>query len=105
MLAGILDVHHYTTFSHTAHISGWRDTHRALIISIISGSLWIFALSMTMTEFAAGYGCMHSSKSPMNCLNVSAVNAPGIILHHRMPDKPSAGSIEYLWGTRQQSGL
>ncbi len=64
--------------------------------SRICCALWIAQLSMTMTDFAAGNGCMLPKRSSTNCVNSSVLNEPSTIIHSMMPSSVIAGRIEYL---------
>jgi len=62
-----------------------------------SSLLWIAQLSMTRTEFAAGYGFIKSRRSRIKSINVSFVNEPSRILMCRIPSSLEiAGRMENL---------
>ena len=71
--------------------------HRSWIACKISGCLCIEQLSITITEFRAGYGCMKSSNSLMKSRKVAELNEPSTIFMCMMPScKEMAGRTENL---------
>lgn len=71
-------------------------TYLIWIRSKISGRLWMRALSITMTEFGRGKGCIWSSRCETNSWNRDAVKDPSTILAKMIPSRLNAGSNEYL---------
>ncbi len=53
-------------------------------------------LSITMTEFGAGNGCIFPRRSLMNIVKSSVLKEPSMIMHSIMPSRVIAGRIEYL---------
>ena len=92
----------FTTHSSVVHslahvICSATMYYLASIKSWMSGCLWILQLSITITEFRAGYGCMLSSKHSTNWVKVSVQNDPSTISQCRMPSKSeSVGRTEKL---------
>lgn len=72
------------------------QTHLDSMSSMISGDLWMEQLSMTMTDFGAGNGCIFRRRSLMKAMNNSALKEPSMIVHSIMPSRVIAGKIEYL---------
>ena len=73
----------------------WK-AYRSRIISWMSSDLWIWQLSITITEFGPGNGFMCSKSPSMKCAKVSFVNEPSTISRARIPSSESAGKMEYL---------
>ena len=64
---------------------------------VISGLLWIQQLSITITEFGEGKGCIQSRVLSMNLWNVVVSKAPSMMSQWSTPSSSdSAGSTEYL---------
>ena len=63
----------------------------------MSGCLWMQQLSITITEFGAGNGCIWSRVHSMNLWNFSVSKEPSMMSQWRTPSsRDSAGSTEYL---------
>lgn len=94
---------HSTTYSVRCLI--WNiiiiSTNRASIISLILIDLWMRQLSITMTEFGAGKGCIWSSSPLMKSSKRAVLNDPSTMFAYNMPLRDKAGRTEYLFLCQQ----
>lgn len=97
-VGGIQRASLYLKSNSATHWHAWDCyAHLLSIISTMSGDLWIWQLSITMTKLGPGKGFMCSRSVSTNSAKRVALNKPSTIDANKKPSSERAGRIEKLW--------